>query len=279
MADLQQQRAETLPTNLFDLLSSYGINIKENIVTDLQAQSINVQEQRGSRRYQTQMKYPPLILSNNINKEHPIVAQLDNFQFVFASEIDTSSVADGISVTPLIMSSRNSGSIDGPYYNIGIQQFQDKNHIDKLTSPAKILSAIYSGSFNSFFSDDDKPKKSDSNSNIIYVSDSEFINMGGRGEGTSSNQTFVLNSIDFLVGDAALVKLRSREVQHTPIKLENLVDIEGLTPSRVEAEVNKARKTIKSVNFVLPSLLLLLLGLLKYRLEIKRRKRISEIYE
>ena len=76
------------------------------------------------------------------------------------------------------------------------------------------------------------------------------------------NVVFVMNATDVLIGDRDLVKLRSREITSRPL-----------------AAVDEAgRATWKSTNFILPALLVILYGLLQWRLETNRTKRLEELY-
>ena len=76
------------------------------------------------------------------------------------------------------------------------------------------------------------------------------------------NVVFVLNASDVLIGDRDLVALRSREITSRPLA----------------AVEEGARATWKSINIILPALLVILYGLLQWRLEINRTKRLEELY-
>ena len=82
-----------------------------------------------------------------------------------------------------------------------------------------------------------------------------------RSEGTE-NVVFVLNASDVLIGDRDLGALRSREITSRPLAA---VDEGG-------------RATWKSINIILPALLVILYGLLQWRLESNRTKRLEELY-
>jgi len=76
------------------------------------------------------------------------------------------------------------------------------------------------------------------------------------------NVVFVMNASDVLIGDRDLVSLRSREITSRP-----------LTP------VNDAgRATWKTINILLPALLVILYGLVQWKLEANRTKRLEELY-
>jgi len=129
----------------------------------------------------------------------------------------------------------------------------------------KIVAGIYSGLFKSFFApgmDDPDVITETSSGRILYVADSDFIKEGA-GSGVKGNLDFVLNSVDYMVSEEALIEIRSRETTFRPLK-----------------EVSNAtRKFVKWFNILFPSFLLIILGILRYRAELKRRKFIGELYE
>ncbi len=76
------------------------------------------------------------------------------------------------------------------------------------------------------------------------------------------NVVFVMNASDVLIGDRDLVALRSREITARPLQA-----------------VDTATKTTwKWINIVLPALLVVGYGLLQWRLEVNRTRRLEERY-
>jgi len=72
-ADIQNQKADPIKSNLFDLLESYGINIGVNLVTDANCGQVNIQRQQGFFRMNTPVNYPFLPIINDVNKDNMIV--------------------------------------------------------------------------------------------------------------------------------------------------------------------------------------------------------------
>ena len=52
---------------------------------------------------------------------------------------------------------------------------------------------------------------------ILLISDSKFIADDGGG-GAPENQIFVMNAVDYLLGDKELISLRSREITNRPLQ-------------------------------------------------------------
>lgn len=283
LANLQTQMAESIQSNIFDFLRHYGVNIKDNLLMDAKSGQVNIQERRGIFSVNTPMQYPFFPVSNDMNKNNPIVAQLSNIQYVFVSEIDSTNISSDIKFTPLVYTSNNTGTVNGPYYNINIQQFTDKSYLARLTGRNKVISALYEGRFNSYFAGHDNMFGENLidhtlSGKIIVVPDMDFISSQGAGQ-NPGNINFLMNSIDYLSNNQALIALRSREVINKPLKVERLVNVSDLSPELAEKKIAARRNFIKFANILLPSILLVLYGLIKYKSEINRRKRIKEIYE
>jgi gliding-associated putative ABC transporter substrate-binding component GldG len=264
-ADLQQQSATLINSNLFSMLSSYGINIKDNLVTDALCGQIQVQRQQGMFRFNTPISYPLFPVINNVNKDNIIVKNLDVLQFLFASEIDVTRINDNISFEPLLYSSENSGQINPPQFDISIQQFMDKNIKQMLIDSPKVLSGLYKGIFPSYFANNPmfaNVVPSGMEGKILLVADSDFIKNSGAA-GVKGNLDFVLNSVDYLASESALIEIRSRETEFIPLK--------DLKPGQ--------KNLIKWLNILFPSILLVLIGVVNWRKELNKRKLIGEMYE
>jgi len=263
--DIQQLSATPINSNLFRLLSSFGITIKSNLVLDAQCGQVTVQQQRGMFRMQTPVNYPFFPIINNVNKENILVKNLDNMQLIFASEIDTTNIGEDISFEPLLYTSVNSGEVTMPQLDISYLPFMNIDLKKMLISEPKVVAGIYSGKFVSNFMDQTKEENavgSTESGKILLVSDSDFIKEGA-GAGVPGNRDFVLNAVDYMVSEGTLIEIRSRETQFNPLK--------EIKPG--------TKKFIRWLNILFPSLLLILLGIMHYRRELKRRKHIGELYE
>lgn len=283
-ANLQMQMAQTLKTNFLDLLKHYNINIKENLVLDAHCGQINIQEQRGIFTVSTPMEYPFIPIVTNFNKNNTITSQLNSLQFVFASEIETEVFSEKVKITPLVFSSERSSTIYGPFFNIGIDQFKNRNFIAGFKQKNIVMATLHEGEFNSFFDenfdylyDEDLIRNTDY-AKIITVSDMNFIKNNGS-INNPDNLNFVMNSLDYLNNNQELISLRSREVANKPLRIEKIINVENLNPKEAEEKINRYRSIVKSSNMILPTFLLIIYGLIRYKKELLKRKRIKEIYE
>ncbi|PKP18414.1 MAG: hypothetical protein CVU05_13565 [Bacteroidetes bacterium HGW-Bacteroidetes-21] len=102
---------------------------------------------------------------------------------------------------------------------------------------------------------------------MFVVGDGDFAINGPRGEAQQlmpDNVNLMVNAIDWLTDETGLIDLRTREILSRPI--DNLDD---------------ATKTIlKWMNFMLPVLLIILMGIYRfYRMKHIRKKRMEDRYE
>ena len=93
-------------------------------------------------------------------------------------------------------------------------------------------------------------------------SDSKFIADDGGGA-SSENHIFIMNAVDYLLGDRELISLRSREITNRP--LEELTDEE--------------KSRWKWINLLLPSILVVGFGFIRLKRENSRAKVLEEIYD
>ena len=264
-ADLRQQSANPINSNLFDLLAHWGIYPRENLISDAQCGQVQIQRVQGIFRYNTPVSYPFFPIITNVNKNEMITRNLDQMQAIFASSLDSLRIKGDQNFTPLLFTSENSGETSGPQFDIGIQQYLNADLKQFFIDEPKVIAGSYDGKFTSYFVDNaDYPDavKSNDMSRIIYLADSEFIqdNAGG---GIPGNLDFVLNSVDYLASEGTLISMRSRETEFKPLK-----DVS-----------NSAKRMVKWLNILLPSFILILFGIIRYRNIINKRKHIGELYE
>ncbi len=262
-ADIQNASASVAEANLFQMLDSYGISAKMNLVADAECGQISITRQQGIFRFNTPVEYPFFPIISNRNLKNPIVKNIDVMQMVFISEIDTSKVISNFD--PLFYTSDHTSQTSGPRFDIGYNRYMQKDLRSMLTEGKKVLAGIYTGKFTSYFVDNlqypDLIPETE-NARIIFVPSGNFMreDTGGKSEG---NQNFVLNSVDYLSGDEGLIQIRSRETEYHPLKTVS----------------NSQRQIIKWLNILLPSFLLVLYGILRWRKEENRKIRIGDLYE
>lgn len=265
-ASIQTQQAEVINSNLFDLLRFYGVNIKQNLVGDANCGQVNLSRRQGMFTMQTPVNYPFIPIITNFNSDADIVGNIEVMSLVFTSELDSNNIPEGVNFTPIMYTSKNTKRIVAPRFDIGVNSYMNQDLTMMLTEEAAVVAGIYEGTFKSFFANN--PNFADnlnvsSPTQIIYLADSDIL-LDDAGAGNKPNMEFVLNSLDSIVGDASLIQLRSRGTEYKPLK----ADIS-----------NQKKKAIKWLNILLPSFLLIIYGLISFKLYNNKKKMLEKIYE
>ncbi len=285
-ADLQQSQqgmAQPMFLGMDSWLAHYGIRVRKALVMDRSNYPIGVTSQRGMFRVQEQIPYPFFPVIRNYNKEHPMVKDMGNVVFFYASPIDTSfampdpaSQADvdtihawpasppRVTIEPIIDSSTVS-SVQEEFFFIQPNQAISEGNF---RGGPYALAATITGEFESAFSA--APAVPDSiflpgiisgpvENRLAVVGDGTFAKeQYVTADQSGANITLLLNMADWLFQDEALISIRAKEIDHRPLK--ELPDT--------------VRALIKWLNILLPSMLSILAGLLWWRY---RRRRGHEL--
>ena len=263
-----------LNQNLQDLLFRYGVRVNGNLVQDINSGQIPMVVGLLGNQPQTQMmnwRYYPVL--NGFSK-HPITRNLDAVYARFISTIDTVRAA-GIRKQPLIMTSPYSRVVATP---VEVSLDEARLPVDpKMYAAGPQWAAILlEGKFRSVFTNRPLPEEVAGSSfvaqgkpsQILVVSDGDLvrndINKKTRqpyrlgfdrySGATFANRDFVTNAVDYLLDEANLISLRSREIQLRPLN---------------RVRVKEEKRQWQLLNLVLPLVLLLLFGFFRYY----RRKR------
>ena len=221
--------------NIEDMLFKYGVRFNPVMLQDRQCGylKINVGFQKGQPRFELfPWLYSVLALPQ---LQHPIVRNLDLIKLDYCSTIDTVT-APGIKKTILLQSSRYARVIPAPVrISLASVQFPPKE--SQLINYNQTIACLLEGSFNSFtenrlpqallqnpdFHHVEQGKATkmilvadgDLARNEINFSSKELLPLGfdRNTNQTFANSTFLLNCVNYLLDDEALIQLRSREVK------------------------------------------------------------------
>jgi len=250
--DLQTQKAEVFQSNFFDMLKPYGLSITENLILDKSCGRVNVMQNMGFIRMNVPMEYPFLPIIRSFNEDEALVSGLEQVHVFFSTEIEFDSVGSNVNTVPLFSSSNKSGIMTG-FYNLNPDPKQNPQ-LRNLNQPGKLVAA------RSEFTDEETGVVSQ----LILVADNRFLSDDGGGA-VPENHIFMMNAIDFLLGDRDLIALRSREITDRKLDEEKITD--------------DAKRTWKWVNGLLPSLLIVGFGFWRLRGNKQRTKHIEELYD
>ena len=205
--------------NLYNLFFKYGIRINPQLINDLYSAPIVLASGSGNSTQLSRFPwfYDPLA---NIANEHPITSNLNPVKFEFANPIDT--LKSGLKKTILLESSELSKKIGVPF-EINLNEINEDPNPELYTSGRFPMAVMVEGEFSSAFQAKLKPfqlsKPLDKSpiTEQVFISDGDVIKnqiqsgkpleLGfDRYSGiTYGNKTFLLNTVNFLLGDKDLV--------------------------------------------------------------------------
>lgn len=245
--DLQSQMGQPIQSNIFEILDLYGITVAENLVMDQKSGSITVSQQRGFLRFNSQVQYPFFPIIQEF-PDHDIVSGLEQVHLLFSSELTYDTADSSVVIEPLLVTSENSAATSG---YINLNPIQNRS-FEALNEPGKVLGVYATAESDSL---------PGTISQLVLIGNSSFLLDEGGGQ-IPENGIFVMNTVDVLIGDKDLVGLRSREITARPL-----------------LPVDDASKTTwKTINVLFPALLVILFGLVQWRLEVARTRRLEELY-
>ncbi|HLG35198.1 MAG TPA: gliding motility-associated ABC transporter substrate-binding protein GldG [Bacteroidia bacterium] len=265
--------------NLEDMFFKYGFRVNPNLILDLQSAPIPIVTSIVGNQPQQRLipwYYFPLIFPLS---GHPIVRNLNAIRCEFVNSIDTVET-DGIIKTILLSTSRLSRIVFSPArVSISIlEQEPDKKQFNKEAQPIAVL---LEGNFSSLYANripadiasapEIKFKEKSVPTKMIVIADGDMIENKIRKSAGGiyplgydkftnevyGNKSFLLNCIDYMLDENGLIAARTKLV-----KLR-LLD---------KTKLKENKEAIGYTNAVLPLLLVMLLGGVKYYLR-KRKYR------
>ncbi len=254
-------QARPLTTGLEPVLDAYGVPIQPNLVRDRNAGVVRVQQQRGGFRTVNRIPYPYTPKIANFS-DHPISDGLDQIVFRFVSALDTTKVDSSAQLSVLAHSSNQSAGASLPA-NIRPQQEWTAADFSEASLP---VAGLLEGTFSSAFAGVDTlsvERTRSPETEMIVIGDGDFIVNGSGQRGQQQqrlpegNINLLANSIDYLADDTGLLSLRTQRVTSRPL--------EQISPT--------TQTILKYLNVLLPILLVIGYGLVRYRRNRARRRR------
>ena len=254
-ATMQSQYATDLNLDLSQIFSSYGFEIKKDLVRDAQCASVSVMQREAGLTFQTEIPHPYIPIVNDLEKSFAVTQNLHQVILPFVSEIDTMPAHNlYLEVTPFATSSRRSGTQAG-FYDLdpGAQftraMFENQN---------LLLGAAISGKIKTVIPDTAKyvssTRKTEGDERIIVMGNGNFVK--DMFLSNPENLSLFLNIVDYLTDDLGLISIRSKLFLPGPLK-----------------PVSEAgRATTKDMIVGLPPLFILGFGLIYWRKTVNRRK-------
>ena len=266
---LQERFGRELDLGMDDLLLSYGIRINTDLVRDARCASISIIQQSFGFNLQSQVPFPLLPLVNNFGPENMIVKDLQGMVLFFVSSVDTVAVSQkGLHAELLISSSERSGRMEKVFMINPLAEYAPA----EFSEPHIPLAWSLTGSFSSAYADREVPVDSTLTglvpvgeklasgieTRMIVVGDGDFPLDAYLGN--NDNVTFFANMIDYLVDDAGLITIRTKDV--TMPQLDQISD--------------GGKSIVKFGTLIAPPLAVLLFGLFRWRSRRARRNALEQ---
>lgn len=265
--------------NLTDQLFKYGARINEDLIQDLQNTPISIVT--GEVNGQPQMKNFPWLFNPILfgSGQHAIVKNIEPVKSTFVSTMDTIRVA-GIKKTALLTTSQYSKAMMNPvrvFLGI-IQEEPNPANFKQANLPVAYLlegefTSVFEGRLTKSYQEtmdtvkDLKYLEKGVQNKMIVISDGDLLRndidkgkplpLGfDRNSGTNfGNKNFIVNCIEYLVDDNNLLETRNKEIK--------LRQLDGV---KVKAE----KSFWQQINLILPSVLLIIFGIIYFFYRKKR---------
>jgi ABC-2 type transport system permease protein len=280
LAKQQQTYGITNEMGLYDMLYSYGVRPNRNMVIDYNCAPIvfDVGPQGNQRNVDVKRwYYAPLAIPRD--SAHIITNHLDPIHFEFASSLDFVGENTKVRKTPLLRSSTLSRELPAPVrvntgiVNLELPYFEPRAGEDRL--PPFNLAVLLEGEFESNFTNRlPDTIKNDPNiafrgfskpNAMVIIADGDICRnkiMDGRdgplpvplgydrysGRVVYDNKEFLHNSVNYLMGDKALIQMRSRNIIIRKLNEEKII---------------KQRTRFQIVNVAFPLFLVVVFGLIQ----------------
>jgi gliding-associated putative ABC transporter substrate-binding component GldG len=253
--------------NLDDMLFKYGIKLNENLIQDIQATLIPMYVGEMGNKPQIRMmpwNYYPLL--NNFG-DHPTVKNIDVVYSKFASTLDTVKAA-GVNKTPLVFSSKYSKVLSAPV-RVDLNEARKKVNPEEFADGPYTVSYLLEGNFQSLYKNRPLPvqdksfKAEGKKARILITSDADIIKNEISKKGNQlqeiplkqGNKDFVTNVVDYMLDEQGLISVRAKEITLRPL-------------DKVKVKDDKLMWQI--INLVLPVLLILLFGIIRFYIRKKK---------
>ncbi len=264
--DPQNRMNYLFPTSeLSDLFERWGIQMATNKVVGDRSMALRVSGFGGPTR--VVVDYVPWlqVRPENMNTEDAVTAQLQIMRITSGGAIQETGI-DGVKVTPMIQTSRDSMLIDVTT----IRRRDDPSRLLENFEPSGVrqnLAVRITGRARTAFSQGppeqnadeaapqnnpnapkppEPPQINEGNINVIVVADVDMLTdphvVNQSGQPVSSNGDFVVNAVENLAGGGALIGLRGRGLSHRPFTTVERIEDNArskyfATEQRLEAEL------------------------------------------
>jgi len=214
--------AEPIDHGFHEILATYGVKPEKNLIVDPQCKRITLETRQGSYQVRNLVNYPYIPALTDFNRDHLLTREIGVLSLPFMSSLTVVERA-GVSATVLARTSARSWEE---------QEVYAVNPMERKVRPEDAAGGPFngvvaaSGKFRSYFAGrspeagaeylkDPAKVLPESVDTRILVVGSGFIPQDGMAD--DEDLIFFVNTIDWLVQDAELIKIRNRGLSDRPI--------------------------------------------------------------
>jgi gliding-associated putative ABC transporter substrate-binding component GldG len=241
-ANLNNMKGDELNTGLEHFLQKKGIIVDNKFIIDAHCGNITLNQNENGFKYQTNVQLPYIPLITNFIT-HPISSGIENIMLDFPSPILIKQKKN-IEYINIARTSSQTGIEKPPLLLNFLKEWKETDFpLNELTVAIASIENL------------PKNKKS----KMVIIGDGDFVTNGEQNPVTiqDDNINFVCNSIEWLTDKTGLSALRNKNlINNTLIQLPT-----------------KIKEIIKYVNFLLPILLIIAIGI--FRFEMNKNKKLK----
>jgi len=251
--DLRSLRTTRVVSGLDPLLGHFGVQVNRDLVIDrVENGQLRFPVRSGGKMGLRDINHPAIVKATELSRTSPLTAGLDSMLLPFTGSLTPGEPAPGVTVEVLARSGKASGSIPS-LESLDPAKLREVLEGER-RGPFPVLVTL-TGSFRSFFetrgvpapdpdapaADEDEPATEPT---PLIEGASTRILVAGSADFIANNTAFMLNLVDWLVKDEALIGIRSK-----------IATLPGLQPTTPEA-----RNGWRAAHLLVPTLLLLAYG-------------------
>ncbi len=271
--DFQTMASEELQHGLGDLLKKYGVEIQEGLVVDRECATISVSQRIGPLTLPQPVAYPLMPLPKALDPDHPLTRGLAQVAFPFVSPL-VLALPEGSEIQgEVLVRSSPESFLQPPPYDLNPLKRWTAAELEEPGSKAIVVSL--SGPLSAPAepppmiaadpeAETDEPAVA-SSARVVVVGGSSLASDQFM---SKTNETFLLNLMDWLLLDQDLLAVRSRGLAAAPLGTVN-------ENGEREALSDGTRLTVRWANVVGVPVAFVIFGIVRWRLRESKRAKVT----